>query len=838
MSKPRSGAPKRVAVGLLASALAVFGIALAPQAGATSTVTTERLAGTTRYGTAQAIAVHSAMGAPTGAIVATGENFPDALAASTLSGANGPAPIVLTETNNYTAEAKAALAALKAKTPSVTAVTIVGGTAAVSSDVEASIKADGFTVTRTAGTTRYETAAAIATAANTKQTGGSGLVGGVKTAIFATGENFPDALAGGPMAFKNDLPLLLVTSTSVPQATQDAISTLKIKKAIILGGTTAISNDVQTQLSTLTGDTAPTRLAGSNRNATAAAIGDYEIGTLAFPATSAVLATGLNFPDALAAGPFAGVQGAPIVLTASLPAESSAFLDKYSYLITKLWVSGGTSAIDDATVTAAQTAAQTVSNDTSATDAPELIRVEAAGTSTSGTTTGGPIYRYVFDEPVQTSVTTGSFLAYTPYGEQVAATDAARDPSNTSAVLAAFTAANSTKVAEATVFTVASGAVQDPDGKVNPEGDLNGPATRTFAAGITRAPDLTTVAFVSRVGTTDTYDFTFDATISSVTTQGNFKMVYSNTTGVSEVAATTAALQTDTKVVRATFTQADGTFVGQRGVALANAVSGSTSTGGTAANYTEAADVSGQSGNTDAPDLVSITVDATGSTATFTFDEVVDTLGNAAVPATARASFHLYYRDGSAVADSTVATDRSSTDQRSIVAQFAAGAVNNKVAGGYVDAGTVVRPTVVGYSTASARANGDDEEGVASSFTAGAYNGPVLVSATRGTVTALGGAVTDYTVNYVFDQKVSMNADTSFKVVSASGTITAFTAGQCTVNTTVDSSSKTVQCKASNGSTNGTAISGARLATVAFDAVRGTAGNGASIGNHEERSPI
>ncbi|MGS4768153.1 cell wall-binding repeat-containing protein, partial [Acinetobacter baumannii] len=70
-------------------------------------MTTERLAGTTRYGTAQAIAVHASMGTPTGAIVATGENFPDALAASTLSGANGPRPIVLTETNNYTAEAKA-----------------------------------------------------------------------------------------------------------------------------------------------------------------------------------------------------------------------------------------------------------------------------------------------------------------------------------------------------------------------------------------------------------------------------------------------------------------------------------------------------------------------------------------------------------------------------------------------------------------------------------------------------------------------------------------------------------------------------------------------------------
>src|SRR5438552_1573522 len=49
LSKPRVGAPKRVAVGLLAGALGVFGIALAPNAGATATVTTSRLAGSTRY---------------------------------------------------------------------------------------------------------------------------------------------------------------------------------------------------------------------------------------------------------------------------------------------------------------------------------------------------------------------------------------------------------------------------------------------------------------------------------------------------------------------------------------------------------------------------------------------------------------------------------------------------------------------------------------------------------------------------------------------------------------------------------------------------------------------
>lgn len=52
--------------------------------------------------------------------------------------------------------------------------------------------------------------------------------------------------------------------------------------------------------------------------------------------------------------------------SASLPAESQAFLDKYSSKITKLYVSGGTAAVDDATVTA-DPSSQTTQNNSSQT---------------------------------------------------------------------------------------------------------------------------------------------------------------------------------------------------------------------------------------------------------------------------------------------------------------------------------------------------------------------------------------------------------------------------------------------------------------------------------------
>ena len=78
MSKSRMGAPRRVATGLLAGALMIVGVAHAPAAGATDDVTSERLAGATRYGTAAAVSADAAFEGATTAILATGENFPDA----------------------------------------------------------------------------------------------------------------------------------------------------------------------------------------------------------------------------------------------------------------------------------------------------------------------------------------------------------------------------------------------------------------------------------------------------------------------------------------------------------------------------------------------------------------------------------------------------------------------------------------------------------------------------------------------------------------------------------------------------------------------------------------
>jgi putative cell wall-binding protein len=769
------GAPKRVAVGLLAGALATFGVAFAPNAGAVAAVGNERLAGATRYGTAAAIAGDEAFAAPNHVIIATGENFPDALAASTLSGARGTAPILLTQSAVLTPETSAGLDSLKGK--GVTTATIVGGTTAVSEAVQTAITAKGFTVTRVAGTNRYETAAAIATAADAIQDSGS--VGGQKTALIATGNNFPDALAGGPAAVRNDLPLLLVENT-VPASTKAALTSLGITRVVILGGTAAVSDAVATELQTAVGS-APTRLAGTNRFSTAAAVGDYEIATLAFPATSAVLATGNNFPDALASGPLGGLLGAPIVLTASLPAESQAFLDKHSNTITKLYVSGGTAAIDDATVAAAELAAETVANDgtqSTGTTRPELVSAAFVKTVTTNNATVeqpvGTYVRFVFDEAVTgAAIAPTLFKVYEADGDvfvgtanPAGATATQVDPADNKAVIVRFDTPagvfdTAAEAATLTTATVDDGAVTGSAGAsdTNLEGDAaivpaSGTATAA-AAGITAAPDLVSVGNF-RAGTTadvTAVDFTFDEAAFAVTTSG-YTLVRTDGTIVSCLGpaggtnnasggtvtggngTTVFTVLCDEPTAGATLTAAQFS----RGTVTAGVVSDA-STGGNV-NPLQAADLS-NSGNSDGPDLALITfapdAAALSDSVAFVFDEAVTAAPTAS-------GFAIYTTTGSELAP--LAVTRSTENNAIVIASYADNTLSGaSYVGGNVDPAAV--------TDAQGVAGAADEVGAApsqtTSGTSGKTDGPDLTSVTISSVTSALGTVT-YRAAFTFDE--------------------------------------------------------------------------------------
>ena len=352
---PRRSSSARLAAAAIAGLVAVSALATIAPAHAVSAVTTTRIAGNDRYATAAAVATKAYTTADT-VIVASGLAFPDALAGSALA-SRQTAPVLLTDPATLSTPTSDAIATLKA-----TKAVILGGTSAVSQAVEDAL-AKKVSVSRISGNDRYDTAAKIAAAIGSTNIGSTS---SRRTALIATGSGFADALAGGPLSAAGSngvLPVLLVSDT-VPAATKSALTDLGITQTIILGGTGAVSTAVENDLKTITGN-APTRLAGADRYATAAAIAVAELTTFGFTAANVYLGNGVNFADALAAGPLGGKTKSPIVLTdaASLPTPTKTFLSDHSDAVVTVTALGGTAAISDATLEAAKTAASGTSTD-------------------------------------------------------------------------------------------------------------------------------------------------------------------------------------------------------------------------------------------------------------------------------------------------------------------------------------------------------------------------------------------------------------------------------------------------------------------------------------------
>jgi len=137
--------------------------------------------------------------------------------------------------------------------------------------------------------------------------------GGTATgAVIATGYgSFADALAGVPLAHKIGGPLLLTTSSSL-----DPDAQAELQRAVapgstvyVLGGPAALDPSIDATITSM--GYKVVRLAGSDRFGTA-----YAIATVGLGSPSTVFeATGLDFPDALAAGAAAAKLGGAVLLT-------------------------------------------------------------------------------------------------------------------------------------------------------------------------------------------------------------------------------------------------------------------------------------------------------------------------------------------------------------------------------------------------------------------------------------------------------------------------------------------------------------------------------------------
>jgi putative cell wall-binding protein len=282
-------------------------------------------------------------------VLATGENFPDALAATPLAAQMG-APLLLTRSASLPQVVIDELERLKPWR-----VMVVGGPDVVSKGVTDAIFAMGAQVDRVAGDDRYETSVEIADK-YTQQLELDGIIWD-KGVFVARGDAFPDALAAGPAAAGMHRPVLLTRPAALPTSVNDWFVDVEIEDAVIIGGVTAVSEYAKAQVDGhLAWMSSPPseRWYGDDRYETAAEIArnSYYLRTLDFDMIG--IATGENFPDALGGGAACGYYGSPLLLTrnASVPTGLSEFLTTHEYRIGRGDIFGGADVVSDGVRTA------------------------------------------------------------------------------------------------------------------------------------------------------------------------------------------------------------------------------------------------------------------------------------------------------------------------------------------------------------------------------------------------------------------------------------------------------------------------------------------------------
>lgn len=261
-------------------------------------------------------------------ILADARNYPDALAASNLT--NGRYSVILVQ-NQLTQAIINEITRLEAQD-----LIILGGTNSISEDIEKGLAdiAGVKNVSRIAGENRYDTCQKIFNHAKKK------------SLVLASGEIFPDALATSSIL--DQAGLLLTKKDQLPSEAQAAIKDLNHDNFLIVGGENSIQESLATSISNKYQYASHTRISGNNRYETSAKIGDRLV------SSTVILASGENFPDALAASTLAQKIDSPILLVSKDKIDQSVIDYFKKHNIKKALVVGGQLSISDKTLANAE----------------------------------------------------------------------------------------------------------------------------------------------------------------------------------------------------------------------------------------------------------------------------------------------------------------------------------------------------------------------------------------------------------------------------------------------------------------------------------------------------
>lgn len=214
--------------------------------------------------------------------------------------------------------------------------------------IDSIIGSTDTTVDVAAGLDRYETAVELS-----KQ-GWKGTAGAITDhVVLVSGDSnkLVDGLTATPLAAKLDAPVLLTKKDSIPQEVIDEIARLGAKNVTIVGGTSAVSEEVETLLARTYGKKV-TRLEGKDRYETSLAVASElkELTGSNNKFKHAFVVGGKGEADALSVSAIAGIRELPIILTpeGDLTKDAEYFIDKNVALAnhdTNIFVVGGTNSV-------------------------------------------------------------------------------------------------------------------------------------------------------------------------------------------------------------------------------------------------------------------------------------------------------------------------------------------------------------------------------------------------------------------------------------------------------------------------------------------------------------
>lgn len=255
----------------------------------------ERIAGDTRFKTAIEISKQSYEHSEN-IVLVNGFNFPDALAAGPLA-LSLKAPILFTEKTSLNTDTLSEIARLSANN-----IYIVGGNSVVGIEVEEELKSLGYNVCRKGGEDRFLTSVEIAKELLKEKAS--------DTAVICYFNNFPDALSISSYASSSYYPILFTETERLNNKTLEFLKEQSsIKKVKLIGGVNVLSDIIIDQLHKEGFQT--DRIFGCDRYETS-----KNIALRFFPNSEKMLvASGQNFPDALAAGVYAAKKNLPLLIS-------------------------------------------------------------------------------------------------------------------------------------------------------------------------------------------------------------------------------------------------------------------------------------------------------------------------------------------------------------------------------------------------------------------------------------------------------------------------------------------------------------------------------------------